>query len=271
MVIAMQLENSKILLTGATGGIGLELARQLSAQGTQLVIAGRNTERIQTLAQELNDVGGNCTTALLDMASDTLSQQIAEIQRTNPDINVILNCAGINSFASIEDTTEHDISTLISTNLRAAIVLNQAYVPVLKRHSEAAIVNVGSTFGSIGHPGFSVYCASKFGLRGFTEALQRELSDTAIHVIYVAPRATRTAMNDDTINRMNNELKVTMDDPAWVATQIIRAITKNRARLYIGWPEKLFVKLNGLLTSLIDNAFIKQLPIIQRYMNLREV
>jgi len=60
----------------------------------------------------------------------------------------------------------------------------------LRSRSEAAVVNIGSTFGSIGHPGFATYCASKFGLRGFTETLRRELSDTGIQVFYIAPRAT---------------------------------------------------------------------------------
>lgn len=267
----MQLENSKTLLTGATGGIGLALARHLSAMGAELVLAGRQPARLQQLANQLNADGGHCSVAQLDMASDTLSEQIAAIQREHPDINIVLNCAGINTFGAIEALSERDIDSLLTTNLRGAIVLNQAFVPLLKARPEAAIVNVGSTFGSIGHPGFSLYCASKFGLRGFTEALQRELSDTRVHVIYVAPRATRTTMNDDTVNRMNDELRVTMDDPEKVAAQIIGAIRRNRLRLYIGWPEKLFVKLNGLLTSLIDNAFMKQLPIIQRYMKLHEV
>ncbi len=137
--------------------------------------------------------------------------------------------------------------------------------PLLRRQPRALLVNLGSTFGSIGYPGFTAYCASKFALRGFSEALRRELADSQIKVLYIAPRATRTAMNSADVVAMNNELKVEMDDPQEVARQIVHAIATEREELYLGWPEKLFVRLNGLLPRLVDQALRKQLPVIKRF------
>jgi len=117
---------------------------------------------------------------------------------------------------------------------------------------------VGSTFGSIGFPFFAAYSASKFGLRGFSEALQRELDATGVDGIYVAPRAARTPLNTGPVVRMNEALKVAMDPPEVVAEAIVRAIERDRERVYLGWPEKAFVRLNALLPGVVGRALRKQ-------------
>ena len=149
--------------------------------------------------------------------------------------------------------------------MTATLQLTHLLLPLLREQPRALLVNLGSTFGSIGYPGFATYCASKFALRGFSEALRRELADTHIKVLYVAPRATRTAMNSVEVVAMNDALKVSMDDPQAVAAQIVQAIMAEREELYLGWPEKLFVRLNSLLPRLVDQALRKQLPVIKRF------
>ena len=130
-----------------------------------------------------------------------------------------------------------------------------------------ALVLVGSTFGSIGFPGYTAYCASKFGLRGFSEALRRELADTPVQVVYVAPRATATAMNPAPVNELNRALGNAMDAPEAVAAQILQAMEKDERRRFLGWPEKLFVVINGILPKLVDKAMLKQLPVIRRFLD----
>jgi short-subunit dehydrogenase len=144
-------------------------------------------------------------------------------------------------------------------------------LPILEKSEHPVIVNIGSTFGSIGYSGFAVYSASKFGLRGFTEALRRELANTAIDVCYVAPRATRTTINSKHVNEMNAALGTAMDDPAIVAAQVLIAIESRKAETYIGWPEKLFVKINQLIPKIIDDALHKQLPVITRFSQQRKI
>jgi short-subunit dehydrogenase len=268
----MQLRDRKVLLTGASGGIGTALAAALLQQGAHLVLAGRNLESLQRLASQLalaqeQDASAQMALAQLDLGSDQMWQQAQAIAQQHPDIDVLVNCAGRNLFADVTQTDPVQTAAMLDVNLKGTILLTQALLPTLLERPQAMIVNLGSTFGSIGYPGFAVYCASKFGVRGFTEALRRELAQTKVKVVYVAPRATATSMNKATVVAMNNELGNKMDAPALVAACVVRAIHRERPRLFIGWPEKLFVFMNGLFTGVVDKALRKQLPVIQRFLS----
>lgn len=265
----MQLRDRKVLLTGASGGIGKALAAALLQQGARLVLAGRNLVSLQQIARQLLSAHGQAKVALvqLDLGSDLMWQQAQAIALQHPDVDVLVNCAGRNLFAGVAQTDPVQTAAMLDVNLKGTILLTQALLPTLLERPQAMIVNVGSTFGSIGYPGFAVYCASKFGVRGFTEALQRELAQTRVKVVYVAPRATATDMNEANVVAMNNELGNKMDAPALVAACVVRSIERERPRLFIGWPEKLFVFMNGLFTSVVDKALRKQLPVIQRFLS----
>ena len=102
-------------------------------------------------------------------------------------------------------------------------------------------------------------------MRGFTEALRRELADTSVRVHYVAPRATRTGINTSAVERMNEELGVAMDPPELVAKAVCDMLAGGRAEAVLGWPEKFFARVNGVLPRLVDGALRKQLPVIRRY------
>ena len=155
---------------------------------------------------------------------------------------------------------------MVTINLTSQIALCRDFISLLNTQPSAVIINVGSILGSIGMPGYSVYCASKFGLRGFSEALNRELMDSRTRVRYFAPRATQTALNDVRVNQMNKALGNAMDSPEKVADALIAFIKKDIVSTYLGWPEKLFVRINSLLPALVDKSFRKQLPIIKRYL-----
>lgn len=120
-------------------------------------------------------------------------------------------------------------------------------------------------FGSIGFAANSVYCASKFGLRGFSEALRRELSDSNIHVHYFAPRATRTPFNSEAVNDLNRALGNAADEPAAVARQIVQCLQADKLEFVIGWPEKFFARLNALLPRVVDRALRPKLAIIREF------
>ena len=97
-------------------------------------------------------------------------------------VDLLINCAGTNNFGMFEDQPQNAIKQVLDINLTGPILLSLELMPLLRQRGDAHIVNIGSTFGSIGYPGFSAYCASKFGLRGFTEALRRELGDAAVRI-----------------------------------------------------------------------------------------
>ena len=145
---------------------------------------------------------------------------------------------------------------MLATNLLAPILLINELLPELK-HRASFILNVGSVFGSIGFPGQTLYCASKFGLKGFTEALRRELSDTLVRVMYVGPRAIKTGFNGPLMQALNAQTKTHEDEPPNVAQQIIQQIEKGQVSRLIGFPEKLFAVLNGIKPSWLDGEMFK--------------
>jgi short-subunit dehydrogenase len=136
-------------------------------------------------------------------------------------------------------------------------------LPSLKARESAVIVNVGSVFGAIGFPGNVAYSAAKFAIRGFSEALRRELADSRVMVKYLAPRATRTAMNSAAVEEMNSRLEVTMDPPERVARAFIKLLESRQNSAVVGWPEKAFVKVNAVLPGIVDRAIRGQLSIVR--------
>lgn len=258
------LKGKQILLTGAAGGIGSEVAKALSAEGAQLILTDRNE---LSLAQLKVIVGEQHQYVAADISSRSGRKLLSEYcENHSGQIDIVINLAGINRFASLADFSEEEIEQLLHVNLFSQIALVRMLLPQLLKQSQASIINFGSTLGSIGFPGYTIYSASKFGLRGFTEALRRELLDTSVSVRYFAPRAARTALNTDNVSKMNAELGTAMDKPEDVAAAFVSFLKGKKAFYYLGWPEKLFVRINGLLPGLVDKSIFKQLPVIKKYL-----
>lgn len=259
----MNLQNKKIILTGASGGIGAHTARFIANNGGQLVLVGRNDSALVQLRDSLRVTNQPHEVVIADLTSDHERQGIIDVA---DGVDTLINMAGVNQLSLLTQMTDEQVFNMINCNLIMPMLLTKELIPSLKLRPKAMILNVGSTLGSIGLPGSVAYCASKFGLRGFTEALHRELADTNIKVSYVAPRATRTDMNNDTAISLNNELGNSIDEPERVANIIVNTLCTDKSmRRFIGWPEKLFVTLNALFPKVIDRALGKQLSIIQKH------
>ena len=261
----MRVCDMKVVLTGASGGIGLELAEQLCAEGARVLGVSRHpgvlTKLMDQYPQQLAWHGA-------DLRTREGRQSVLVAAQALGGVNALINAAGVNRFALFDQVDADSLDNLLDINLKAPMQLTHLLLPLLREQPSALVVNIGSIYGSIGYPGYAPYSASKFALRGFTEALRRELADTSVEVIYAAPRATRTAMNSSAAVELNQSLKVGMDDPADVARAVLDAVQNQRSELYLGWPEKLFVRLNGLLPRLVDRALRKQLPLIRRYSDI---
>ncbi|MBJ2253900.1 SDR family oxidoreductase [Pseudomonas sp. MF6784] len=257
----MRLSEARVVLTGASGGIGAAIADALCANGAQVLAVARHRESLAPLLerypQQVFWIGADLT-FLADR------RKVLTVAQAMGGINLLINAAGVNHFAMLEQLEDSDINAMLAVNISAPICLTKILLPLLKQASSAMVVNVGSTYGSIGYPGYASYCASKFALRGFSEALRRELSDTRVGVLYVAPRATSTPMNSPAAQALNDALNANVDDPQTVASAVIRAIAGDHRELYLGWPERFFVRLNSLLPNLIDRSLRKHLPLIRR-------
>jgi short-subunit dehydrogenase len=263
----LQLEKVTALITGASGGIGQAIARQLVEAGSLVIISGRNTQRLNESKLWLGD---QCLAVHNGDLTQPQSQSALIELAEKFKINVLINAMGVNRLSFLDEQTSAGLAESIGTNLIAPLQLTTALLPTLAANGPAQIVNIGSIFGSIGHPGYVPYCAAKFGLRGFSEALGRELSNSKIEVLYVAPRATKTNMNSVTAVALNKALGTTVDPVQVVAEQVLLSMRKKRSRAYLGWPEKLFVRINGLFPRLVDRAIAKQLPTIERIVRKTE-
>jgi short-subunit dehydrogenase len=259
----MNLNHARIVLTGAAGGIGSATAARLAQAGAKLVLADLNAEPLGRLATHLGPPHVLSAVAA-DVATDAGRAALLAAAREQ-EVNVLVNLAGINPFGLFTEQTTAEIAKAFSINAVAPLLLCHALLPVLLERPQAHIVNVGSTFGSIGFPGFAAYSASKFAVRGFSEALRRELADTVVRVHYVAPRATKTALATDRVRAMNAELRVGMDTPQTVAAAVLGVLEHESRELLLGVPERLFAKLNALLPGLVDRSLRRQLPVIRRY------
>jgi short-subunit dehydrogenase len=257
----MRLSEARVVLTGASGGIGLAIATALCAQGARVLAVARHRE---PLAPLLERYPRNLLWVGADLTVLAERRKVLEEGESMGGINLLINAAGVNHFAMLEQLDDSEINAMLAVNISAPICLTRLLLPMLKQADAAMVVNVGSTYGSIGYPGYASYCASKFALRGFSEALRRELADTRVNVLYVAPRATRTPMNSPAAQALNEALKASVDDPQAVAAAVIHAIAGDRRDLYLGWPERFFVRLNNVLPHLVDRGLRKQLPLIRR-------
>lgn len=254
------LQNKNVLLTGATGGIGQAVLHQLLDRGANVMITGRDAEKLQQLAaaapQRVQTFAGDLT------ESATRSTLLAVCMQRG-GIDVLINNAGISQFSA---QSEQDLANLVQTNLLAPMQLSQLFLPMLIKRS-GILLNVGSTFASIGYAGYTGYCASKFGLRGYTEALQRELADSGVKVLYLAPRATKTAINSSQVDALNSALGQHVDTPNQVAKALIAQLITGHKRKYIGAPESFFIKLNALLPAVVDLALGSKLKQIKHYFS----
>lgn len=252
------LQGKRALLTGASGGIGRAVLQLLLVSGAEVVVTGRDEA---VLSQLISEAPGRVYPFATDLNDEKKRQALYAFCLQAGGIDILINNAGISQFSA---HAEQDFSALITTNLLSPMQLTQLFMPMLKQRS-GTVINIGSTFGSIGYAGFSGYCASKFGLRGYTEALQRELADSEVRVLYLAPRATRTAINTPQVDALNRALGQGVDSPEQVAKALVDQLISGRKRRYLGSAENIFVRLNALLPGLVDKALGSKLQQIKQY------
>ena len=257
----MQLKSARVLLTGASGGLGQALARQLAAAGAELLLAGRDADKLRHLQQSLPGHHAIVQADLNDAAGITA---VARAANEFP-IDALINNAGIGCFGLLEQQPWAEVEQVLVTNLATPIRLTQAVLAGLKARPAAAVVNIGSTFGSIPFAGFAAYSSAKAGLRGFSQALRRELADTRVAVIHIAPRAIETALNSPAVNALNRALKNRSDSADEVAAKIIAALQRGDRERHIGFPERLFAWLNGALPAVIDQGLAGKLAAIKHH------
>jgi len=261
----MKLESQRILVTGAGGGIGRALCAQFAERGARLLLVERNDEAAGRLCEHV----ANLTRDAVVMAADVTraagrDEILRAAHRSGGGVNAVVHLAGVLDFASFAEEDAGAIQAMLRVNVEAPMLLTRELLPGMLARGQGRVVLVGSMFGSIGFPCFSAYSATKFALRGFAEALRRELAGTGVGVTYVSPRAVRTSFNPPVVHAMAEQGLMRMDEPEWVADRVARAIERDADDVYLGFPESFFARLNGLLPRLVDKALVRQLPSLLR-------
>jgi uncharacterized oxidoreductase len=238
----MELNGRLVLVTGGTDGIGRELAQQLRALGAEVVISGRSLDRLAAA----RDAGFEAIEADLSTSNgiDTLVAAIAD-----RPLAVLINNAGSGSIYDPDRICSlDDASATIRLNLDAPIQLVTRLLPLLRAQSQAAIVNVTSGLAIAPRAGGSVYCATKAGLRSYTQALRHLLKDSNIGVIEALPPVVDTKM---TAGRSSRKIS-----PTACAAEIVAGIRNDKAEINVGMV-KLLQVVNSISPSLARKIMIK--------------
>lgn len=238
----MSLDGKSIVLTGGSGALGSLIARNLMESGAEIVVIDRVAPDLSGQTFIEADIS---STAGIGRAVAALAQH---------PVDMLINLAGIQYFGPFERQDDISIESGFFVNLLAPVRLSRAVLPGMLQRGSGHIVNVGSIFGSINFAHFVTYSSAKAGLRGFSEALRRELKGSDIAVTYVAPRAVKTGFNSEKVRAFAAATKMAMDSPADVARKICDSIRARRRDVYLGFPESVFVRVNAIAPRLVDFA-----------------
>jgi NADP-dependent 3-hydroxy acid dehydrogenase YdfG len=220
-----ELSAVKVVLTGATGGVGRALAERLALAGAEMLVIGRRSEPLEELAARLDArtlVGDITERRFIDRFPDRLQ----ELWDSGP--NVLVNNAGFFELAPFEETGSEVFERLLAVNLRAPFELIRVCLPGMLARGSGHIMNVGSVAGRRAFPGNAAYSASKFGLRGLHEVLVEELRGTGLRTTWIEPSAVDTPMWDrfDPAGRADLPSRAEMLEPGAVAEAVFFALAQ---------------------------------------------
>ena len=199
------LSGKKVLITGGSSGIGKATAIDLVAKGAIVCITGRNKVKLEKVASEINAIPIH-----FDVSKyNSIAVKTLDAFHTMGGIDVLINNAGIGDFAKLEDIKVNHFESIFATNVFGLTMLTQEVVKFFKTQQYGMIINIGSSAATSGFPSGSVYCASKFALRGLTECWRHELRRDNIRVVLVNPSEVPTAFNNkDRVEREEQENKL---------------------------------------------------------------
>jgi short-subunit dehydrogenase len=253
--MARVLQGLRMLITGASGGIGRALAEQSVAAGARVTVAARSTDRLDELARELTAHGGDVLAVTADVTREADREHLLAVAVEHfGGLDVLVNNAGVASFGHFASCSEEVLRQVMEVNFFAPAELIRSAVPVLTRGRQPAVVNIASMCGRRGIPAWSEYSASKFALVGLTEALRGELARFDIDVLLVLPGLTRSDLSRHLLHntgRMNINFAGGMA-PEKVAAGVLRAVRRNRTETVLGFDARWLLRVHRFLPRVVD-------------------
>ncbi|MGR3623534.1 SDR family NAD(P)-dependent oxidoreductase [Pseudophaeobacter sp.] len=193
----MQLSGKTVIVTGGSDGIGRHICLKLAAEGCRLAVLGRNSDRLAAVVQESRDAGAlQVRSYVCDMAdAQAIAATAKAVEEDFDGVDILINNAGIWHKAGPLDTiTDEMLVATVQTNLTGLMQLTRAVLPGLRRRDAAAILNVSSKSGVVAQAGQSVYTATKYGVRGFTDVLKEDEAASGVRVAGLYQSGTNTGM-----------------------------------------------------------------------------
>ena len=189
-------EGKHVVVTGASSGIGRAIATAFGAEGAHVWMGARNQRRLAEAAQDVEAAGGTPHALALDVTSEhSVAAFTASVARDAPGVDALVNNAGIGAWGAMEEMDVAKWKRVIDTNLTGPFLMTKAMLPLLrKRDGRRHVINIISVSGKTGMPNGGTYAASKFGLRGWTEAIAQELAPEGIRVVGVLPGYVATPL-----------------------------------------------------------------------------
>jgi short-subunit dehydrogenase len=249
------LHDARVLLTGASSGIGWALAHELAREKARLVLAARSADKLQQLADQLRPAGGEVTVVPTDVTNaEQRARLVAETVRALGGIDILINNAGVGASGFFREATEARLREVFEVNFFGATELTRLALSHITSGPRAMIVNISSVIGRRAVPGYTEYCSSKFAVCGWSEALRAELKLQGIHVLLVCPGLIATPFRD---HQLEDRLRFKWQkdhsmSAETCARQIVRAIRKRKNEVVITFDGKLLALANRLAPRLVD-------------------
>ena len=233
----------RVLITGASGGIGAELARLFAADGYELVLAARNLAALDALATELRAARGvPVRTVRSDLSEPGAAERLwADAAGPDGTVDVLVNNAGVGVYGPVAEQDAEALTRMLELNVVALTALTRLALPGMLRRGSGKILNVGSVVGyQPGGPRLAAYYASKSYVLAFSRGLRRELDGTGVSVTLLSPGATRTGFEERSgMPETRTYRWFGSSDPAGVARAGYRGLQRGRASVIPGWVNRL--------------------------------
>lgn len=246
------LHGRRILITGASSGIGKALAERLAQEGARLALAARSEDKLRELAQSLKT---ETLVVRADVSLDTDRRRLIEEAAAHfGGLDILINNAGIASWAYFANSTEEILRQIMEVNFFAPAELMRLAIPILTRGQQPAIVNIASMCGRKAMPAWSEYSASKYALCGLTEALRAEFARFDVDVLLIVPGLTKSEFSQHFL-RKEGRAKIEFDKgmpPEKVAAAIVTALKKNKGELVLGSDARWMLRFNKFFPRLTD-------------------
>jgi len=258
---------STAVITGATSGIGRETAREFARAGARVVVAGRREERLQELVSEIDAKGGEALAVQTDVSDNTqVEQLVAKAAERFGRIDTLVNNAGVGIAARFEEQPLEDFRRVMAVNFWGAVYACKAVVPRMRAQpTGGVIINVSSILGKRGMPFETSYCASKFALAGFAEALRTEVMADGIDVSTIFPGAVESEIWESAANKTGLEMPAFL--PRFPARGLARIIVRDarfpQPEVVIALDAQAINFFNTLVPGMMDFILGRSMPFVE--------